>query len=64
MTAIMISQVLYVCDSATCGAEVVGHTGRLPDGWREWKREQFRNRFCELYIGHLCPKCVAPEGTK
>lgn len=53
MTAIYAAPMLYCCDGAGCRAEAFGNSARLPEGWREWKRED--------HVGHLCPRCVAPE---
>lgn len=49
---------VYTCDEG-CGAKELSASGDLPDGWTEWKREQFRNQFVALYIGHRCPACTS-----
>jgi hypothetical protein len=62
LTAIMVHSVLYRCDGARCKAEVLGHSGALPDGWREWHRKEWAaTENGAEYLGHLCPKCKPPE---
>ena len=61
MTAIMVSPVLYVCDS--CQAEADGTTARMPKGWREERFTRIPGRREDDFIGHLCPECIPPEAT-